>query len=389
MGMLNKISYDAEAMKAVAEKARTLRDNVDQTRKELIKHYMDLQMATNFLELRTGNSVDFASVVSQKALREQAERLEKLVEILYDAAGLADEVTNETNSWLDELRLRIFAKGEDGKIHINPAAGLSAAVAAIGGTFGTLTSSLYTGVKKYTLDLPETVDAAVEKLADKLITMSDDAVLRKAAALGAAGNAKLLKTFGVSNDEIMKICETSGKKGLEAKVAEMLKKENEAFLKAKNAGAKTWYGSGCVKMTYAKMKHFITDGKGPQYAKGYSSSGNGKDVVSHLADTSGRTDLPFTQTKYKGTNCLKDLIASHGDPATDIVVSFPDVKSWEDGELYGHVVYIDAIVDGKVYLTDTANASKFRVYDSIDAFLNKYAESFGRASGAVHFQKNS
>ena len=200
MGMFGKISYDAKAMEAVAEKARILRENVDQTRKELIKHYMDLQMATNFLELRTGNSVDFASVVSQKALREQAERLEKLVEILCDAAGLADEVTNETNSWLDELRLRIFAKGADGKIHINPAAGLSAAAAAIGGTFGTLSSSLYTSPQAIVQSMQGAADSATSMIAGVAIASKIDSFL--ASNPDSENDIKLLRNNGYTDKQI-------------------------------------------------------------------------------------------------------------------------------------------------------------------------------------------
>lgn len=198
--MLDKISYDAEAMVAVAEKARTLRDNVDQTRKELIKHYTDLQVATNFLDIRTGQSLDVASVVSQKALREQAERLEKLVRILCDAAGLADEVTNETNSWLEEFRLRIFAKDVDGKIHINAAAGAAAVATAVGGAFGSLSSSLYTSPQTIVQSMQGTADSTISTIAGAAISSKIDSFL--ASNPDSANDIKLLRDNGYTDKQI-------------------------------------------------------------------------------------------------------------------------------------------------------------------------------------------
>ena len=167
--MSGLISYDAEGMVDAAEKARQLRDNVEQTRKTLIKLYSELLECSGMIG---SVDLDLASIVSQKALREQSERLERLTSVLCDAAGLADEVTSETTNWLDELRLKIFARGADGKIHISPAAGLAGAASAIGGTFGSLSSSLYTNAKKYTTDLPETMDATEKKIAAVIMSRS-------------------------------------------------------------------------------------------------------------------------------------------------------------------------------------------------------------------------
>lgn len=107
--------------------------------------------------------------------------------------------------------------------------------------------------------------------------------------------------------------------------------------------------------------------------------GNGKDVVNNITETAS-----YSVSKYMGNNCIKDLIAAEGDPITDIVISFPSSPSY--GTKYGHTIYVDQIVDGKMYFTDNRNPSVAKCM-TIDEFIRTYnASSCGYPSGCAHLK---
>lgn len=107
--------------------------------------------------------------------------------------------------------------------------------------------------------------------------------------------------------------------------------------------------------------------------------GNGKDVVNNITETAS-----YSVSKYMGNNCIKDLIAAEGDPITDIVISFPSSPSY--GTKYGHTIYVDQIVDGKMYFTDNRNPSVAKCM-TIDEFIRNYnASSCGYPSGCAHLK---
>lgn len=107
--------------------------------------------------------------------------------------------------------------------------------------------------------------------------------------------------------------------------------------------------------------------------------GNGKDVVNNINETAS-----YSVSKYMGNNCIKDLIAAEGDPITDIVISFPSSPSY--GTKYGHTIYVDQIVDGKMYFTDNRNPSVAKCM-TIDEFIRTYnASSCGYPSGCAHLK---
>lgn len=107
--------------------------------------------------------------------------------------------------------------------------------------------------------------------------------------------------------------------------------------------------------------------------------GNGKDVVNNITETAS-----YSVSKYMGNNCIKDLIAAEGDPITDIVISFPSSTSY--GTKYGHTIYVDQIVDGKMYFTDNRNPSVAKCM-TIDEFIRTYnASSCGYPSGCAHLK---
>lgn len=112
----------------------------------------------------------------------------------------------------------------------------------------------------------------------------------------------------------------------------------------------------------------------------YFHPGNGKDWYNGIQSTES-----YTATKYSGANCLNDLINSEGQPVTNIVISFP--YSYQGGP-YGHVLYIDQIVDGKVYYSDNGSPGVRKV-KTIDSFLAGF-KSAGNGSpiGCVHLEAN-
>lgn len=111
-------------------------------------------------------------------------------------------------------------------------------------------------------------------------------------------------------------------------------------------------------------------------------SGDGKNVYGNIYEGEHSN---FTAKKYKGTNCLNDMIAAEGNPVTDIVISFP--RSPKYGDKFGHVIYIDQIVDGKVYFSDNGSPNQPRSSASISEFLSRYASSNGSPIGCVHLKK--
>lgn len=198
---------------------------------------------------------------------------------------------------------------------------------------------------------------------------------------------KALQKLGMKDDEIISLIQDNSnyKNAMDQKLYNMLNQRNQEFTSKAGSFGK----NSCVNLTYAKMKHYVTDGNSPTYADGFNSSGNGKDVFTHLADTAGQSNLVVTQTKYEGNDCLQKIIdVNNGEPVMNVIVSFP--KSGSGSSTYGHVVFIDAIVDGKVYWTDNHDATKVNVR-SIDGFLSWYEYEYNKCGspiGAIVMTKN-
>ncbi|WP_020225048.1 hypothetical protein [Holdemania massiliensis] len=192
----------------------------------------------------------------------------------------------------------------------------------------------------------------------------------------------ILRKLGMADEELRNKVQNNANMSLELKNA--LQVRNDGFIEA-NGG--TFGKNQCVALTHAKFKYYMS-GDGPKFINGYS--GNGCDYVNNLVDNSSQTGVPITQTKYTGSDCLQQIVNSHpGEPVTDIIVSFQFSGS---GGSAGHVIYIDAIVDGQVYLTDNWKSSEILCY-SMDEFIKFYnaqgnGNHCGLPIGAVHFTKN-
>ena len=77
---------------------------------------------------------------------------------------------------------------------------------------------------------------------------------------------------------------------------------------------------------------------------------NGSQWYSKLTNN-GKTRTGYIQKKYAGVNCLTNLVnANGGKDVYNVVVTFP--RSYRSTSTVGHVLFIHAIKDGKVYYSD-------------------------------------
>lgn len=88
--------------------------------------------------------------------------------------------------------------------------------------------------------------------------------------------------------------------------------------------------------------------------------------------------------KYPGQNCLEDIIHDSGYAAHNIVVCFSRGR-------YGHVLFIHAILNGRVLFTDSFafhNIEERKMHIlSVSAFKQRYFGRGHRLIGALHFKK--
>lgn len=110
--------------------------------------------------------------------------------------------------------------------------------------------------------------------------------------------------------------------------------------------------------------------------------GHGKDVVTNMHSTNQYNVRSYNND---GGNCIKKMIAAEGEPLTDIVVSFDEYRG---DHSYGHVLYIDQIVDGKVYWSDNDSIGKGKVA-TVDEFLKKYEYWNGAPTGCARLVKKT
>jgi len=101
------------------------------------------------------------------------------------------------------------------------------------------------------------------------------------------------------------------------------------------------------------------------------------------------TSSGFKQIKYPGSNCLADIVkANNNEPVYNIVVSMNGGST-----SYGHVYFIYAIIDGKVYWSENSTwggikEGQVRV-NSVSQMQRPIQGSTYSFIGAVHFYKNN
>ena len=103
-----------------------------------------------------------------------------------------------------------------------------------------------------------------------------------------------------------------------------------------------------------------------------------------------KTSTGYTQKKYSGKTCLKKLVnANGGKDVYNVVVSFP--KSYRSSSSVGHVLFIHAIKNGKVYYSDNyrynGKPEGSVIIKSVNEFTSYFSSNYGGINGAVHFKK--
>mgnify|MGYP007034318888 FL=1 len=81
--------------------------------------------------------------------------------------------------------------------------------------------------------------------------------------------------------------------------------------------------------------------------------------------------------------------ANDGKDVYNVVVSFP--KSYRSSSSVGHVLFIHAIKDGKVYYSDNyrynGKPEGSVIIKSVNEFTSYFSSNYGGINGAVHFKK--
>lgn len=121
-------------------------------------------------------------------------------------------------------------------------------------------------------------------------------------------------------------------------------------------------------------------------------SGNGNQWFPKMQQLS-KTSQGYTIETAAGTNCIDQLIAAHnGRNLYDIVVGFSQGMG-SQGKLYGHVLFIHAVINGVIYYCESFNSSILGAPEggvlrkTITEFKNYYLNSGCVFAGAGHFYK--
>ena len=167
-------------------------------------------------------------------------------------------------------------------------------------------------------------------------------------------------------------------------------REEEIINMYENANVKDWSrASGFVKgfcawYTYQRLHNMYgKDVFGEDV--GGKATGNGNQWISWDAEGNYNGTVPKNdqQIPYHGSNALADIMRDYGNIAGPIIVSFPLSPNATPRDAFGHVMLIDAIIDGMVYWSDSGSMGVQRGPQTIDAFLSYYEKHNGLPQGAM------
>lgn len=175
---------------------------------------------------------------------------------------------------------------------------------------------------------------------------------------------------------------TSSAKASTKSVSQIKKQITSTYKKAKSIAGRRNFSHQCSLYVYSQLRAL----KIYQVPDTYW---NGSLWYSKLTSY-GKTSTGYTQIKYSGVNCLTKLInANGGKDVYNIVVSFP--KSYRSTSTVGHVLFIHAIKDGKVYYSDNyryaGKAEGSMLVKTVSEFTNYFSSNYSGINGAVHFVK--
>ena len=157
---------------------------------------------------------------------------------------------------------------------------------------------------------------------------------------------------------------------------------NSTYRKAKSISGRSNFAHQCSLYVYSQLRAL----KIYQVPDTYW---NGSGWYYNLR-SGAKTSTGYTQKKYSGKTCLKKLVnANGGKDVYNVVVSFP--KSYRSSSSVGHVLFIHAIKDGKVYYSDNyrynGKPEGSVIIKSVNEFTSYFSSNYGGINGAVHFKK--
>lgn len=118
---------------------------------------------------------------------------------------------------------------------------------------------------------------------------------------------------------------------------------------------------------------------------------NGNKIYYGMVDNAV-TNTGYIQKKYEGENCINDIIRDYGNKVENIVVSWYKQNGHSINDPgFGHTHFINGIIDGMVYLSESYSASGLNVQEgypiklSIDEYMARYNHNHDHAIGAILF----
>lgn len=155
----------------------------------------------------------------------------------------------------------------------------------------------------------------------------------------------------------------------------------------KNLPRKSEYRNGfCTKYTYDKLKSV-----GIELQGGGTTVGDGNQWYKKIKTKQVTWDSKYKCNCVDGNNALEKIISDNGGkPVYNIVISYEHAyrknsKVPQKLDKCGHVMMIDAIINGQVYYSDNYENKTYSL--SLAEFKKNYNDHYGNILGAAHFAK--
>lgn len=173
----------------------------------------------------------------------------------------------------------------------------------------------------------------------------------------------------------------------EKNVKEIKQQITNTYKKSKEIAGRSNFSKQCSLYVYSQLKVLGIYQTPDTYW-------NGNQWYSKLK-SNGVTKTGYTQKKYSGKSCLSKIVNANNDKNVyNVVVSFPN--SYVNGKNNGsggpgHVLFIHAIIDGKVYYSDNYKYGSILeggvIVKTVSEFTNYFSYHYGGPTGAIHFLK--
>lgn len=189
---------------------------------------------------------------------------------------------------------------------------------------------------------------------------------------------KLNKVTSATNDKEEAADNTSKSQG--KSVPEIKEQITTTYKKAKQITGRSNFKKQCSLYVYSQLKILGIYQTPDTYW-------NGNQWYSKLK-ANGITKTGYKQKKYAGKSCLSKIVSDNKN-VYNVVVSFP--KTYNSSGGAGHVLFIHAIIDGKVYYSDNyaynGKPEGSVIVKTVSEFTNYFSSHYGGPTGAIHFVK--